>query len=154
VIDATGLLQLIDLEASDDRSAVLKFERKDVWDMKWASDNPELFAMMEKTRMYIFRKLEPEEPILSAGYICSFRDLEIRAVLLDEVLRDPETPSEEFLLDLEVKSLRDTRELLHKVGLKDAMSFIEENPHPRLWRLLAEAALENMDSQKEESEKW
>ena len=23
--------------------------------MKWADDNPELFAMMEKTRMYIFR---------------------------------------------------------------------------------------------------
>ena len=23
--------------------------------MKWASDNPDLFAMMEKTRMYIFR---------------------------------------------------------------------------------------------------
>ena len=31
------------------------FERKDVWDMKWAADNPELFAMMERTYMYIFR---------------------------------------------------------------------------------------------------
>ena len=29
---------------------ILKFERKDVWDMKWATDNPDLFAMMEKTR--------------------------------------------------------------------------------------------------------
>jgi WD repeat-containing protein 35 len=28
----------------------VKFERKDVWDMKWASDNQDLFAMMEKTR--------------------------------------------------------------------------------------------------------
>ena len=57
---------------------LVRFERKDVWDMKWASDNPDLFAMMEKTRMYIFRHLEPEEPILSAGYICKFEDLEIR----------------------------------------------------------------------------
>ena len=72
---------------------VLKFERKDVWDMKWATDNPDLFAMMEKTRMYVFRNLEPEEPILSSGYICSFQDLEIKAVLLDEILRDPETPN-------------------------------------------------------------
>ena len=54
---------------------LIKFERKDVWDMKWANDNADLFAMMEKTRMYIFRNLEPEEPILSAGYICSFSDL-------------------------------------------------------------------------------
>lgn len=37
-----------------------KFERKDVWDMKWANDNPDLFAMMEKTRMYVFRNLDPE----------------------------------------------------------------------------------------------
>lgn len=37
-----------------------KFERKDVWDMKWANDNPNLFAMMEKTRMYVFRNLDPE----------------------------------------------------------------------------------------------
>ena len=28
--------------------------------MKWAEDNTELFAMMEKTRMYIFRNLDPE----------------------------------------------------------------------------------------------
>ncbi len=63
----------------------LNFERKDVWDMKWfvilmliivlnislnrADDNPELFAMMEKTRMYIFRGLNPEEPVSSSGYI-------------------------------------------------------------------------------------
>ena len=38
----------------------LTYERKDVWDMKWAEDNPELFAMMEKTRMYVFRNMEPE----------------------------------------------------------------------------------------------
>lgn len=38
----------------------LKLERKDVWDMKWAKDNPDLFAVMEKTRMYVFRNLDPE----------------------------------------------------------------------------------------------
>ena len=38
-----------------------------------------------------------------------------------------------------------SRELLEKVGLKDAMTFIGENPHPRLWRLLAEAAIEDLD---------
>ena len=68
-----------------------------------------------------------------------------RAVLLDEILRDPDAPSDDLVLDLEVKSLRDTRDLLEKVGLKDALTFIEENPHPRLWRLLAESALENQD---------
>lgn len=60
--------------------------------------------------------------------------MEIRAILLDEIFANPEVLSvEEHILDLEVKSLRDTRELLEKVGIKEATSFIEENPHPRLW---------------------
>ena len=29
---------------------------QDVWDMRWSEDDPELFAMMEKTKMYIFRR--------------------------------------------------------------------------------------------------
>ena len=38
-----------------------------------------------------------------------------------------------FVSDLEIKSLRDTRELLDKVGIHDAYQFIEDNSHPRLW---------------------
>lgn len=68
IIDITGMLTLLDLEvraATDSGNQASpgdpsKFERKDVWDMKWANDNPDLFAMMEKTRMYVFRNLDPE----------------------------------------------------------------------------------------------
>ncbi len=48
-----------------------------------SDDNPELFACMEKTRMYVFRGLHPEEPVQSSGYLCAFSDLCIKAVLLD-----------------------------------------------------------------------
>lgn len=62
------------------------------------------------------------------------QDLEIRAVLLDEIVQSSERPNhEQHILDLEVKSLRDTRQLLEKVGIAEATAFIEENPHPRLW---------------------
>ena len=76
VIDVAGVLTLLDVEAhrpSTDSPGgrgggacaaaagdPSKFERKDVWDMKWANDNPDLFSMMEKTRMYVFRNLDPE----------------------------------------------------------------------------------------------
>jgi len=63
----------ISLMGNNNSRELSKFERKDVWAMKWASDNPEMLAIMEKTRMYILRGLEPEEPILSSGYICSFQ---------------------------------------------------------------------------------
>ncbi len=48
----------------------MNVERKDVWDMKWSDDNPDLFAIMEKTKMYTFRGTTPEEPKLSSA--CMF----------------------------------------------------------------------------------
>ncbi|KAM9319055.1 WD repeat-containing protein 35 isoform 1-T1 [Pholidichthys leucotaenia] len=155
IIDIAGVLTLLDLEtvsttedgAGNCASAedVSRFERKDVWDMKWANDNPNLFAMMEKTRMYVFRNLNPEEPIQTSGYICHFDDLEIKSVLLDEIMKDPERPNKDNLINFEIRSLRDSRALIEKVGIEDASQFIEDNPHPRLWRLLAEAALQKLD---------
>ncbi|CAB0034917.1 unnamed protein product [Trichogramma brassicae] len=124
---------------------VAKFERKDAWAVCWAQDNPRLLAVMEKSRMYIFRGLEPEEPMNCAGYACCFKDLEIRCVLLDELVRQPESAGPELLQDLEVKSLRDTRDLLARVGPKEAEAFVRERPHPRLWRLLAEHALRALE---------
>ncbi|KAI4891828.1 hypothetical protein NFI96_003820 [Prochilodus magdalenae] len=142
IIDMTGVLTFFDIEprgSSGDGEGGTpagdpsKFERKDVWDMKWANDNPDLFAMMEKTRMYVFRNLDPEEPIQTSGFICNFEDLEIKSVLLDEIMKDPERPNKDYLMNFEIRSLRDSRALIEKVGIEDASQFIEDNPHPRLW---------------------
>jgi hypothetical protein len=65
------------IETSYDCKKVLDFERKDVWNMKWADDNPDLLAVMEKTRMYILRGTDPEEPVSSSAYLCSFHDLQV-----------------------------------------------------------------------------
>lgn len=152
VIDINGVLLFYrvstaaeNLNAAPKAGERLNFERKDVWDMRWATDNEELFAMMEKTRMYIFRGLDPEEPVLSSAYICNFNKLKIKAVLLDEIMSEPDHPQKDYVLTFETKSLRDTRELLNSVSIQDAYAFIEDNPHPRLWKLLAEASLEKMD---------
>lgn len=159
IIDINGVLTFFDLDTratpgaggaieggqSSDLGEHLSFERKDSWDMIWAEDNAELFAMMEKTRMYIFRGLNPEEPALSSGYLCQYKDLQIKAVLLDELMAAPEQPDKDMVLNFETKSLRDARELLGNVGIRDAYQYIEDHPHPRLWRLLAEAALEELE---------
>ncbi len=113
--------------------------------MKWADDNPELFAMMEKTRMYIFRGLDPEEPVTSSANLCSFHDLEIKAVFLDDIMQQPDQPDMELMIMYETRSLRDTRDLLQTTSVEDAFAFVENNSHPRLWRILAEHALEGLD---------
>lgn len=87
-------------------------------------------------------------------------------MLLDDLVDGSSVPdNSEHLLQLRVKSLRDTEELLAHVGLPEAKQFIEDNPHPRflvkknysknpncdlyscfrLWRLLAEASLKKLD---------
>lgn len=75
IIDLSGVLTFLDLETINSYETgqqtigeQLKFERKDVWDMKWANDNPDLFAMMEKTRMYVFRNLDPEVNMYQEHY--------------------------------------------------------------------------------------
>lgn len=70
--------------------------------------------------------------------------------MLDELVAEgtqsePPLRIRDHLIVHETKTLRETRELLEKVGIADAASFIENAPHPRLWRLLAESALEALD---------
>lgn len=40
---------------------------------------------------------------------------------------------------------RDARALLGSTSSEEAYRFIEANPHPRLWRSLAQSALEKLD---------
>ena len=103
--------------------------------------------MTEKHRMYVFRNMEPEEPVLSSGYLRRFTDLTISSVLLDDVFEQPEQPAlaATHTVEHEIRSLRDARTLLASNSLRDCLSFVERNAHPRLWRLLAEASLGKLD---------
>ncbi|KAF8790747.1 WD repeat-containing protein 35 [Argiope bruennichi] len=109
-------------------SKPLDFDRKCAWDIQFAS-----------------------EPMTCSAYMCEFKDLEVKAVKLTELMENPDEPEVGYFFKNDVKSLRDTRNLISNVGLKDAAQFIEENPHPRLWQLLAEGALLKMDFSTAES---
>jgi WD repeat-containing protein 35 len=149
IIDINGMLSFFDLndqEGTPDGTH-LPTERKEVWSIVWSTDNPSLCALMEKNRLFVLRDFEPEEPVLSAGYLCDFTDLEVKSVLLDDILKDPEEIKniQDMFVDFEAKSLRDTRDLLTTVSLKDAVDFVEKNPHRRLWKLVTEAALDKLN---------
>ena len=145
VIDLEGVLTLY--EINNTGGNLLDFSRKEVWDMKWSEDSPIQFACMEKSRMYTIKGVEPEEPLQTERFLCQFSDLQIRCVLLDEVMKSPDgvLQASGFIVDYETKSLRDTRDILNKVNLKEAYNYIDQNPHLKLWRLLAEKALEDLD---------
>jgi WD repeat-containing protein 35 len=67
--------------------------------------------------------------------------------MLDEILKDPEDIKkiDDMLTSFEAKTLKDTREYLTSVNLKEAVEFVEKNPHTRLWELIAETALEKLN---------
>lgn len=109
--------------------------------MQWSIDSSDHVAIMEKTRLYVLRGTDPEEPLLSSGYLCEFRDLEIKSVQLDDIMQSPANPRLESLVCFEARILRDTRSLIDTASLSDAYQFVEENPHPRMWRILAETSL-------------
>ena len=92
--------------------------------------------------------------------ICNFDNLQIKAALLDDIFKDPESPSKDHILNIDSKSLRDTRsnilffifvnwifwvDILSQVGLDDGFQFVDQNPHPRLWKLVADQALEKLN---------
>ncbi|KAF4730934.1 WD repeat domain 35, partial [Perkinsus olseni] len=191
IIDVEGCLHVFELPNHTEGSstvilvnAVSRGDRRDIWQSEWSADQPDLLAIMEKSRMYILRSMKPEEPVTSEAYIYGFSDLQIKGVMLDGLLRLMQsrsdlqpmagmkiergyagrehttdhkgpylassamaTPSwQSYLIESETKTLRDTREILAKLSnLKDAFNYVDANPHKRLWRLLAESALEQLD---------
>ena len=150
IIDINGIVSFYDLTSDADGSgngSHLPIEKKEVWSLIWSADNPTICAMMEKNRLIVMKDFESEEPILSAGYLCDFTDLEVKSVLLDDILKDPEEIKviSEMFVSYEQKYLRETREIITSASLKDAVDFVEKNSHPRLWKLITEASLDKLN---------
>ena len=73
----------------------------------------------------------------------------MRGVSLDDLLLHPDQPNRSCVVDFETRSLREVREKIAAGGLQAGYTCAERVSgglgHPRLWRLLATAALEDMD---------
>lgn len=70
-------------------------------------------------------------------FLNSREDIDCADIFLNSLFhshfQDPEHPSKDYIMNFEIRSLRDSRALIEKVGIEDASQFIEDNPHPRLW---------------------
>lgn len=71
-----------------------------------------------------------------SGYICSFSNLEVKVIFLDDIMSRPENPLISDIVNFDSKLLRETRDLIEKSNFQDAIQFIEANPHERLWFLI------------------
>lgn len=150
IIDNNGILSFFDMESRDTPGGqigkVMDFEKKDVWNVMWSEDLPDQVAYIERGKLTILKNFEPEEPYVINGYICKFKDLLVTLINLEEISKGPstlvDTSPSELIKDYESSLLLKAKSKLNsKNELKEGAKFIEENPHPQLWKLLAEKAL-------------
>jgi len=152
IVDMNGTLSFFEMD-SQGGGSVLDFERHEVWQIKWSEDDPLHLAFMEKSRLHTLKDREPEEPVQTEGYIFDFSELQVRLVYLDELMKYPDGnfTADEFIATHETKTLKETKDQLNQLNLKEAYAYIKKNPHPKLWKYLAEKSLENLDFQIAES---
>lgn len=148
IIDSRGSLGVLVLEGEE--AGLLPFERRDAWDVRWADDDKDLFAAMEKTRLYVYAgntTLEAEEPVACAGVLARFSKLAVTSVVVEDVVDNPDRADKtNVIVTHETSALRAVRKVLETSGsFNEAAALVEAKPHPELWKCLADAALEALD---------
>ncbi|KAI8908538.1 hypothetical protein EDD86DRAFT_191622, partial [Gorgonomyces haynaldii] len=148
VRDQQGILKIMDLEGKKGSRVDLKsmeLNRKDVWDLLWSSDQADQLAVIEKNKLLVIEHQLVHDPILCNGYLSNFTDLTVKSVSLDDILNDPMTPTKESVTAIETKPLVDARVLISQHGVENAFQLAENIHHPKIWKVVAEAALEQLD---------
>lgn len=157
LIDKSTKLYFYDFDASNDETGGegcwLNIDHKDIWDLKWSSDHNDLVAVVEKSKLIIYnidhKGLEKEEPISLNGYICSFQGLEIKSIVLDNLVCDYASAHivdvGAYIETVECECVRKLREKLED-SLTEGVNYILQLPnHPRLWQIISEESLLKLD---------
>lgn len=153
-IDENNILSLWECEKTNTTGKKLKaikleFQRKDVWEVIWSNEDTLKFCFMEKNRLFIIKDLEPEEPLICNGYIADFSQLEITAIMLEDLMAKPwdtSFNSSDIVIKFETRILRDLREMMaNNIDINDIYTYVERNAHKKLWELFAQYSLLKLD---------
>ena len=128
----------------------LDFEKSDVWNVVWSSDNEECFAFMQKNILNIHKGLTCEEVLNNNGYLAEYKDLSISTIMLEELLIKPSTDSyhkvEDIYVICETRILRDLRDLITEdINIADIYSYCERHNNEKLWDILTEHTMIKLD---------
>ncbi|KRX19175.1 WD repeat-containing protein 35 [Trichinella nelsoni] len=158
-IDSSHVLRLFSL--TNDSNEVAGFERRDVWDFKWSTLDPELLAVTEKNRLCIFKGTKAQvgqcnfskdilcmddiaflqEPILFNARMCELSDVALRAIYLDDLIKDQKPNNVDYFLEIKTQPLQVATNFAKQKQLHELASFAEQTAHPAIWKLLAETAM-------------
>lgn len=130
---------------------LLNIEFHDVWDMMWASDNNDMIAIIEKTKLMIVDtvKLEHEDSFGLNGCICSFSQFHVKTIALENLTFDSLNGQAECISDytanIESKHIKQLRETMAQ-STSDAISYLIQFPfYSSLWNIIKEESLIKLD---------
>ena len=113
--------------------------------MRFADDHPDLFCFMEKSRLHTVNGLVPDDPpSTTEGYICTFKELAVTAVSLDDLMKseDGNLKSSELVVEYETKLLKTVKDLMYQKPMNESFEFInKEYPYQSLYKLFAKKGI-------------
>jgi len=70
--------------------------------------------------------LEVDEPVTTEAYIVSFKELAVKAVYLDDMLKsaDGNIKASDMCIEVESKMLREVKDMMYKVPMNETFDFI------------------------------
>lgn len=113
---------------------------KDSWNLIWARDDPFRLAVLEKTKLFVYKHGEPEEPLTSSGYLCDYSALTVTTALMDE-LQTLDQPHMDLIVEIDCAMLRQVKAHISNSRLQEAFALAEEKLHPKLWKLVGYSSI-------------
>ena len=110
-VDTHGFLVFLDIHSGNPHEVF----RKETWCCKWATDSPNLFAALEKQKIYLYKDFEPIGTVYSMSNICEFKDLHVLLVDFVKLFNNPIEPTLECFNLCETKPLHDISLLLQSL---------------------------------------
>ena len=99
------------------------------------------FIFLPLIRLHIVNDLTAEEPISTESYVCTFKELSVKAVNLDDLMKsvDGNLKSSELIVEFETKILRSFKDILYQKPMNESFEIInKDSPYPCLYKLFAQ----------------
>lgn len=81
-----GHLSIVSCNTGDNTTIAV---RSDVWDVRWAEDDPATVAVMEKSKLFILHDGEAEDPIRTNSHLSAFGSLEVQMIDMVSLMTKP-----------------------------------------------------------------
>lgn len=86
MIDMSNILTFYNLSEDDREDNLDDFEKKEVWSLVWAEEDPDHCVFMEKHKLFFKRGDVTTQAVYSDSYVVDFSQMEVMTVDIEEIL--------------------------------------------------------------------